>query len=763
MSISSAVVSFFSYFQNISVNIKLPHINFPPWFLTILKGVNDFISIIQYYILQIPPFDMRTRLILMSVIIPLFLDIFFIWFVQPLFKTLLNVLDTLCVFAFFGLCAYGNIVHWSRAVIILVCAFGLYLIIRLIFVFKKREQKYKLSQLGQDICHHYMHGLIPGIKDDYSIDDLNNIIHRFSKIVEIRPSPHVLYITVIFFSISAVTFLISFYFFGIYPFLRPPFSKQLNLLLAVIFILIGLTFFIIFTLRLFQCGRKFILRVKQFCKRWGLRILMLFFDVLYIPIVSGLIDHINVEKYSPCPEGQYLYEVPDRYGGTFSLLIEHETKCLTCNFMSNSSFYSRCVDACKGEPKWRPVCDPTLEFMRDIVKYSSGFLLWGFVFVVFGIPLLWFYVIQRNRKFAFIINVYGNEPSIKWLKIVNRMKTTGIFLFVNYKYNNSRWSVLYLMVKFLVMILATIASRFYKYLSLSLSVIYFVIFICVVIIKPYLYFVNNLLDSVLYFTQFLFSLNSSLAIFNVHVPLLVSSILSSIIVVVPFIAIIFLLFFRRRNADFENDPTYPQKLSKNEEEFLNQKRRAAKEEYRKNRKEEERENKIEEENENDAFVIDDDDGELNQNVGIDDINQPLLDKNENNDEDIDNKNYKKVVENVVKLVLLDDDENLCLIPEDEYEVRPGELDSVSQSIEKLKKKKNKVEPEDAATYIVNKRVLANRMTSMYEMLDVVVDGSTIDLLTKVLNVAIVCGMAAFGWYIGIVYSNDDINYHLICH
>ena len=117
----------------------------------------------------------------------------------------------------------------------------------------------------------------------------------------------------------------------------------------------------------------------------------------------------------------------------------------------------------------------------------------------------------------------------------------------------------------------------------------------------------------------------------------------------------------------------------------------------------------------------------------------------------------------MKLVLLDDDENLCLIPEDEYEVRPGELDSVSQSIEKLKKKKNKVEPEDAATYIVNKRVLANRMTSMYEMLDVVVDGSTIDLLTKVLNVAIVCGMAAFGWYIGIVYSNDDINYHLICH
>ena len=135
-----------------------------------------------------------------------------------------------------------------------------------------------------------------------------------------------------------------------------------------------------------------------------------------------------------------------------------------------------------------------------------------------------------------------------------------------------------------------------------------------------------------------------------------------------------------------------------------------------------------------------------------DMNQPLLDQ-----ANVDDVNGADVAEQLgsesdcFELEEFDENENLCLIPEDEYVHLMHEL-------------KHKVEPEDGEhTYIVNKRVLASRMTSMYEMLDVVIDGFTIDLVTKVLNFSIICGMGAFGWYIGSIYSNNDITKPPVCH
>lgn len=793
MSISSAVVSFFTYFQNLSVNIKLPHINFPPWFLAILKVVNDFVAKIQYYTLQIPPFDMRTQLILASVILPFLLEIVFVWLVQPLLLTLLSIIDILSIFALFFLLAYAFTVHWNAVVSVLISVLLLYFIIRIIIKIKKRRPKFKMISLARDICNHYLYGIIPEIQIEHSIDELNNTIQQFSKIVEIKPSPHILYITIIFFSISAVSFLVSFYFFNIYPFLKAPFTKQINILVGVIFLLIGLLFFVIFLLRIFQCGRKFIMQFKQFCKRWGLRILMLCFDLLYIPNVTLIISHINVKKISPCPQGQYLYQLPNNYGNTLSYLIEHQTTCMNCSLYPNMSYFSKCIEMCTGKAKYRPVDDNTLEFIKDIIPYSSGFIVWGVIFVIIGIPLLWCYIIRQNRQFAFVINVYGEKPSVKWLKIVNRMKTTGIFLFVNYKYNNSRWSVLYLLVKFLAMILSTIASRFFKYLSLSLSVMYLLIFITVVSIKPYLYLFNNLLDSILYFTQFIFSLNTSLAIFNINVPDLAATILSIVIIVVPVISMIFLLFFKRKSANFEDDPTYPQKLTKDEEEELNMKRQKAKDRLKSSQATSE---DNDDDDEDDVFVLKEDDEKVtnkrkrkknsknknninninnNNNSSADDVNmsfknsndmnQPLLDQ-----ANVDDVNGADVAEQLgsesdcFELEEFDENENLCLIPEDEYEVHQFDLLSVNQCVHLMHELKHKVEPEDGEnTYIVNKRVLASRMTSMYEMLDVVIDGFTIDLVTKVLNFSIICGMGAFGWYIGSIYSNNDIIKPPVCH
>ena len=188
MSVSSAIVSFFSYFQNLSVNIKLPHITFPSWFTDLLDGINNFIAKIQTYMLQVPAFDMRTQLVLMSVAIPLLLDIIFIWFVQPFHQ---NILDNCSIFFVLFLCAYGYTIHWSLAVKILIGIFAAYLLIRLFCSLKNSSQSYQMIRLARDICAHYMFGIIPEIKIEYSIDDLNNTIQRYSKVVEIKPKRRV--------------------------------------------------------------------------------------------------------------------------------------------------------------------------------------------------------------------------------------------------------------------------------------------------------------------------------------------------------------------------------------------------------------------------------------------------------------------------------------------------------------------------------------------------------------------------------------------
>ena len=97
-------------------------------------------------------------------------------------------------------------------------------------------------------------------------------------------------------------------------------------------------------------------------------------------------------------------------------------------------------------------------------------------------------------------------------------------------------------------------------------------------------------------------------------------------------------------------------------------------------------------------------------------------------------------------------------------MKPGELGNLNQAIIRLKKSKNrKVEPGDAEeTFIVNRRVLANRMTDMYKMLDVAVDGFTISLLTKVLSIAICCGMGSLGWYVGSIHAHG-VQRQPVCH
>ncbi|OHS95934.1 hypothetical protein TRFO_37926 [Tritrichomonas foetus] len=763
MSISSTVVSFFSYFQNIGCTITLPSLDIPPEMMKILNAVRNFLATIQDLFPQLPQFDIRAQLIIIAVAIPLVLDIVFVWFVQKLSSILLHIFDIICIAGFAFCLANGVLGGFTAYTYALVPVTGLYILVRIIYKScKSKSGTFGLVQIANCVCGHFLYGILPNIQNELSINDLNKIIGSYSEVVQIKEKKASACGTFTFFIISAICIVITLFCEGIGfelgNYLSPIFLRALESL-AIIF---AFLFMLIFFLRLFACGRRIILWFKQFCKRWGLRLLMLALDLLYIPILTLLVSNVMVTKSNSCPVGQYLYVVPSSSNKLISAFLNRKSVCVPCNYSYSSLTYTECREACSGKQEYRLQDDPSLRFYEDVFRANISFILYTVFVVMFGIPILWYSIIQRNKTYAYCVNVYGTCPSDKWLRLVNRMKTTGIFLFVNYKFNSSAWSVFYLFVKFSVMIITTIAGRIYSTLTYVLPVFYLIVFILICKVRPYLYQFNNILDGILYLTQILFSLVPVLAVFGITIPDSASVPLSIIITVVPVVSIIFLLFCKRKHVDFEHDPTFVQVLDEEEEEALEKKRAKAK--RRKRREIHEMKERIQlaktRTRSKGSFMSSQ--SQFSSSSSFDpfviDQNLTTIPEEVSSAEEIEAD--EEVLDNF--LTQLDANENICLIPEDEYEVKPGDLDCMKDCIASrcTKKGYNKVEPIDGGTFIVNKRVLANRMTSMYEMLDIVVDGATIEFLTKALNLGIMLAVAAFGWYFGAITLSDD---YLVCH
>lgn len=750
MSISSAVMSFFSYFQNLGCQLSLPQVQMPDKFVEIIETVKNFLRTLQLLIPQIPQFDVRTQMIIMAVVIPLVLDMFFVWFVQPISTTLLHVFDLACIVTFFIFLALSFLGEFETYKTIILLVLGVIILIRFIYLIcKKRGTSFGLLIAARNICNHFLYGILPKIEKDLSQSELEKIIQQCSQVVQIQPTKPNPCGTLMFFLVGALFIAIALSCFKVIPI--PLVIPQFVLMfLPYICIILGTIFLLVFFLRLCHCGRNFIMKFKQFCKRWGLRLLMLFLDLLYIPIISLLVSHIMIEKVQLCPVGEYPYYHPDRFHNIISLLVTHNITCMPCNVTT-----FECSALCNGPSEFRLIDDHSVNFVNDVLKVSGGFILYVAVFVMIGIPLLWYVIITRNRQFAYNVNVYGSHPEEKWTKLVNRMKTTGIFLFVNYKYNFARWSVFYLVVKFLVMLITAVASKFFTIITFLLPILYFFVFGRVIFKRPYIYSFNNVLDSILYFTQSIFALFSFIQYFDFQIPPLITQVLSIITLVVPFISILCLFFCKTKAAQFDDDPTYPQKLTPEMEEELERKREKARKKKRKHRRHHHREEAQRladsRASTTDSFAVSSD-NLLQTGPATDDPNQPLL---ENGDENVG--------EQQIVLDDLDDNEFIALIIEDECLLGPNDMDTVEQCIQKRrfkrksKKKNGDVEPEDQEeeeTRIINKRTLAKRCEKMYEMLDIVVDGSTIDFLTSILNIAIMFAMAALGWYVGAILCND---------
>ena len=89
------------------------------------------------------------------------------------------------------------------------------------------------------------------------------------------------------------------------------------------------------------------------------------------------------------------------------------------------------------------------------------------------------------------------------------------------------------------------------------------------------------------------------------------------------------------------------------------------------------------------------------------------------------------------------------LPEDFVTLNEKDLLSIDdfEKIPEEDDEKDLLEQNDD-TFQVNKHLLSRRFKAMYQVLDVIVDGHTIDLLNKILTVLVLLGAAVFGWYAG---------------
>jgi len=746
VAISNLITSICSYFQNLGATISASNLNVPPQLKKIMNSVTQFLNTLEALIPSIPAFDIRAQLVIMAIGIPFILDVIFVWFVSPFGQVISHLIDIAVVGVGTFYLTQSLIFQWTQGTSVIVLISCIYLGIRIMMKLccRSKGNKFQLYALAQNICTHFLKGIMPNMSEERgsSIKDIKQAVRTYSAVVEIAPSKARALPMTILFLISA--FLIFLSFISINAFGN---ASLLPSGIRVFLPYIGFPFSIIlladFFMHLCACGRRAITAFKNFCKRWGLRILMLFLDLLYIPILTYLVANLIPKKVG-CPAGQYLYY---DHGSTttdplFSF-VNHSAVCKPCwETLANVS--SVCQKACDGHEDLRMFDAHNLLFVQDELKTFGGVLIYSVVAILIGIPGLWSVIVVRNVNFIKRINVYGKTKAAKWIALVNRMRTTGIFLFCNFADSYSKWNIWLQFVKLVVMTITTLSARVNNKISFALIGWYSFVVVYYLLKRPYLYLFNNIVDPLLYTCNLIITLIPVFAALGKPIPQSYVPPISAVIIIAPFLSLIF-LFFCRKGPTAEEDPTIEPEQSDDDEledqEIVKENRRSnnnqniQRDNYRHHRRHHNhghrRHGKSKRQYDYDDEEEDDEDEVDYRN----DWGQPV---------EFDENLYRTRCQFIEQPDL--EDENVDSL---RIELTPPQLMSMSElEMFEIRDSLNIASAVEKEPFMVKRGALARRCTHMYDMLDVVIDGSTIEILTHTLSWVVIAAAIAFGWYLG---------------
>lgn len=167
------------------------------------------------------------------------------------------------------------------------------------------------------------------------------------------------------------------------------------------------------------------------------------------------------------------------------------------------------------------------------------------IFIIFGVPIIWSYIISSNQRLLSKVHSYGSSVEEKWENLCGRLQSSGINIFSQYKYKHTRWVVTVLFFKFVLCVLTTIGNHYLHYLIYILPLFYVFTTVVLVISWPYRNKIHNIIDTLLGIVNFLISSIPFLASVGVIVPEIVATILTIAGVVLPILAIILIIILAK--------------------------------------------------------------------------------------------------------------------------------------------------------------------------------------------------------------------------
>lgn len=730
VSYSQVIVTLFTYVQRLGIASSFPGIKIPSQLQKFLVLLVNFYNTIEASVPDVPDFDFRSQLVLLSVGIPLLLDIIFIWFIFPFYDVIMHVIDVVGLGCFTYFLTTGIVVSFDSVTTTWTIVTAVYILSRIVLMFyNKNKTNDQLFELVRSICSFFMSHVMPQAKQTITFKELNQQIRKFSKLIDIVPEKCVYWKAAIWLAFGLIFIIGGFVCLGMFfdPGKLPEYAR----IIPPIFLLpMGFICWIAFMLKMFPCGRKFIVYFKQFIRRWGLRFLMLALDVLYIPIIQCLIYHMT-----PTPQGcdpDYYFYYQHKGDSFLDPFINKSVECLPCARKLSDDI---CIQMCSGEKKLRMKSSPALLFVDDVLGIMGGVVIYTLVVIMVGVPLMWFLLVRRNTGFVRNINVYGRTSEEKWEAITNRLHTTGIFIFQDFKFEKCYWCVFLIVMKLIQMIIEVVAEIIYPPFVIASPIYYLFSFAVTWYFKPYLHKFNNILETLLEFVNFIFSIVVVISYFGYAIPEVMSLPFTILLLGIPIVSCFFIVCFDdvRGTKEDEDDPTFIRKVV-----TKNIARKSSVKALPKPK---------------------------------DDMEQLLLPDNEE-----DNEYETAGTTDKLNIDVKDDEEEKKKVEEDDQSqweyadcddqhciLEDGMLDTMDEAIQR--EKDSLISPEESAPLLafeVRKTKCAKLMTKMYETLDVVLDGSTIELLTRILDTVVLFGAAATGWYLGTLFAHHEKDIDIVC-
>lgn len=548
----AAIVTIFSYYQNIGVMAStISGVPTPPKMVLIMDLSNRFVRTLCTLIESLPKIDIRWELVFVAALIPLLLDIVLIWFLCPKLRMFLHFIDTVVVL----ICCYcwGVIIFGDQSIVILIIFIltCIYLVLRYgIALYKEQSNDAKkpiqMPILAKELSDCLMSNLLTNCQDNYSIEPFNNTLAKFSDVINIIPSMPLPGVTIGMFICSLVLLFLS-----AWSVIAPPFLPDMPLYVSIWYPIIGFPVgtvtLVIAIMRCFESGRKAITRGKMMLRRYGNKILLTVLQLLYLPVITIMID-LLIPISAACDDGFYTHWTFDNESFIVPF-INRTYECMPCTISSDM-----CTEMCYNAHEKRVMMQPGLRYLDDTLGPCCFLLIYTVLVFIIGIPLLFSVLISKNRAIVSNIVAYGVTVQDKWDRLMSRVGSSGVSIFSDFEWKHSKWPILQLVSKLIIMLLSVGYEVVSPYIILLYPVYYLMVTIALGICRPYRYRFNNILEIWTFFCLLLFSC-VQIAILKGFMNIVsYETVLPIVFYILPFASLFSLI--ERKHQIYDEDPTF---------------------------------------------------------------------------------------------------------------------------------------------------------------------------------------------------------------